>query len=486
MNRSGNGETFTVADPLPLPIGTYRLPAVEASRRQLVNLFAAAAPPERFRGQPVHLIRAPGIKAWGDTGANSETRGGVMMAGTLYVVAGSKLYSVFANGVTVNIAGATISGNGPVRMQTNGTSFVITPGDGTVYTSNGANLLQSTDPVVIAGQGLADVAFLDAYYVFRRRGTSKLINSGLNALTFDPLDITDIDGAPDNTVGLLINNREIILPGETTTERWYNAANATGSPFSRSPQGFYEIGCAAGSSLANQDNAPAMLANDKTFRRLGSVWDRISQDGIDSELQRMMTVSDCYAIPYSQEGHLFVAWTFPNAGRTFVMDFNTGEWHERESRVATVSLGRWRVSFSIQAYGMQIVGDSISGKLGILDPDTHEEWGEPQTVRWYYQPVYSQGLAASHRRLELGIATGRGTVSGQGMNPLLTLFVSDDGGNTYRARPMKELGKLGEYRKRIQFWNLGESRNRGYACEVSDPVRLFVVDTLLDADGARL
>lgn len=472
---------------IPLPIGTYRLPTPEASGRRLVNLYAAVAPPDRPRNKPAHLIRAPGVRSWADT-AQMEGRGGCMMAGLLYVVSGANLYSVTQNGIVTQIPGDPITGNGPVRIEKNGATppiLCITPNNGDGFTSNGSTVVQSADPVFTSGQGGADVSFVDQYFVFRRRGKAEIFNSGLNAFTFDALDVTTADGAPDNLVGLIVNNREIIAAGETSVERWYNAARPTGSPFARSPGGFYEIGCGAGLSLANQDNSVAMLANDKTFRRLSGAWDRISHDGIDSELQRFGMVSDCYAIPYRQEGHHFIAWTFPNAGRTLVIDYNTGEWHERESRIGTVSLGRWRPSFIVDAYGYQIVGDSVSGKLGILDPDTHEEWGEPQVVEWTYQPIYAERAKASHKRLEIGVSAGQGTVVGQGSNPLLTLYVSDTGGMTWRARPVKELGRLGEYTKRVKYENLGESRARSYRCQVSDPIRLFVLDTLLDVDGAR-
>lgn len=431
------------------------------------------------------LVRAPGIRTFTDTG-EPEVRGAIVMGSMLFAVAGASLYSISSGGVATELTGDAITGNGPVRIATNGTDIVITPGNGDGFSSDGSTVTQITDGTFIDADGGADPAFLDGYLVFRRRGTAEFFNTGLNDVTFNALDVATAEGAPDKLVGIIVNNRELILPGETSTERWYNAGNSPGSPFSRSPQGFYEIGCAASASLANQDNAVVMLANDKTIRRLGSVWERISHHGIESILQRMSQISDCIALPYTQEGHHFVAFTFGNAGRTLVIDLNTGEWHERESRINTVSIGRWRPSCVTQAYGLQIVGDSQSGKLGILDPDTHEEWGEPQVVSWTYQPVYADRLRASHRHLEIGVASGQGLSSGQGQDPLLTLHVSDDGGNTWRARPTRSLGRLGEYRKRVQYWNLGESRERVYRCEVSDPIRLFVLDTLLGVEGGRL
>lgn len=470
---------------LALPLGSYRLPQPAASVRRVVNAYAQEAPPERPRGQPAQIVRAPGIDSFVDTSAQ-EVRGAILFGNVLIVVADSSVFSLTEAGVLTTLTGAAVTGNGPVRMATNGTTILIAPGNGAGFSCNGSTVTAISDAAFTDSGGGADPAFLDGYIVLRRPGTARFFNSGLNALTWNALDITTADGAPDDLVGLMVSNREIILPGETSTEVWYNAANSPGSPFSRSPGGFHELGCAAGASLANQDNSVLMLASDLTFRRLAGSWQRVSQYGIESILQRMSLRSDCYAIPYRQEGHHFVAWTFPNAGRTLVLDLNTGEWHERESRIGTVSIGRWRPSCIVQAWGKQIVGDSQSGQIGILDPDISEEFGEPQVVSATFQPVYADHRNVVHRRFELGISAGQGTATGQGANPLCTLHVSDDSGNTWRARPMREMGRLGEYRRRVQWFNLGASRERVYRIDFSDPVRMIVLDAQLEAEGARV
>jgi hypothetical protein len=471
--------------PIPLPLGSYQLPAPAASCRRLVNCYSQEAPPEKPKGEPAILCRAPGIAEFADT-EEMEVRGGIVMGDTAFFVAGASLYSLSDGGVLTELSGDAISGNGPVRMATNGTDIVICPGDGSGFSSDGSTVSAITDPVFTEAGGV-DPVFLDGYIVFRRPGTAQFFNTGLNAITFSGLDVASVEGAPGNLIGLTVNNRELVLAKEASSELWYNAANSPGSPFSRSPNGFKEPpGCAASMSLVNQDNAPVMLASDRTIRRLASVWERVSHHGIESILERMSLLSDCYAMPYTQEGHSFVAFTFPNAGRTLVLDFNTLEWHERESRIDTVSIGRWRPSCILHAYGRQLVGDSQSGKIGILDPDTHTEFGEPQVVRWTYQAVRGDRNRVSHRRLEIGITAGQGLSSGQGENPLLTLFVSDDSGNTFRARPVRSLGRIGQYRRRVQYWNLGSARERVYSCEMSDPVRLFVLDTQLEAEGGRL
>lgn len=470
---------------LLLPLGSYRLPLPAASCRMLVNSFAEMAAPDRPRGQPIVLRRAPGIAAWGDT-EETECRGAVVHAGTLYVCAGDQVFSVSSTGAVTPLTGDPITGNGPVRMTSNGQAFVICPGNGEGFSSDGSTVSQITDPTFTDGAGAADPVFVDGYLVFRRMAESFLFHTEADSLVFDGTFFTDVDGAPDRLVGLLASNREVIAAGADTVERYYNAGTPEGSVFARSPGGFHEIGCAAGGSLCQQDNAPFMLASDRTFRRLGAAWDQVSHPGIDGAVHRFGQVSDCYALTYRQEGHHFVAWTFPNAGRTLVLDLNTGEWHERESRIDTVSIGRWRPAFIIDAYGKQIVGDSQSGKLGILDPDTHEEWGEPQVCSQVFQPVYAEGRSVTHRCFELGIAAGQGTSTGQGANPLCTLHVSDDGGNTFRAKPTRELGKIGEYRRRVRWFALGASRQRVYKVEFSDPVPVMVLDAQVDAEGGRV
>jgi hypothetical protein len=262
---------------------------------------------------------------------------------------------------------------------------------------------------------------------------------------------------------------------------WYNAANSTGSPFSRSPSGFINLGTPAGESLHSQDNSPFWLANDLTFRRLtGATPERVSQHGIEAVLSAI-SVPDAYAVPHFVQGHLFIAWVFPSAGRTLVFDCTTKQWHERDS----LGYGAWRVTDVIQAYGNQVVLDRTSGKVGILDDNTFAEFDEPQRVLWTYQPIYAEGNLAVHNKFELIPSVGKGTALGQGQNPLATLRISDDGGNIFRTHTSLSLGEMGQYRKRLAWWKLGASKNRVYQIQVTDPVRLFAFDTQVDVVGAR-
>lgn len=467
---------------LTLPLTSYRLPSPQAATPRLINCYPEAQYKASSKG-PFLLRRAPGIASW-VTAGSGPIRGAIIHAGTLIVVSGTSVYSIASDGTVSSAFTGSVPGGERVRMSTNGTNFVIVrPSTNLAYYNSAATTISQITDATFVGWGAADVDYLDGYFVFRRPDSQQFFNSGLNALTFNALDIATAEGAPDNLKGLIVDHRELFLPGTSSSEIWYNAALSPGSPFAQSPNGLIELGLGASYSLGKQDNSIIYLANDKTFRRLqGITPQRVSQHGIEGVVQRLSMTDDCFALPYSQEGHLFVAFTFPFAGRTLVYDATTTEWHERES----LGYDRWRANVIIDAYNMTLVGDSESGKVGILDPDTHEDFGEAQRVEFTFASVYSEGNRASHRRFELGVNTGYGLLTGQGQNPLATLKISDDGGETFRAMPTKSLGLRGHYQARCSWWRLGSSRDRVYRVEVSDPVDVFVLNATLEGSGMRL
>lgn len=468
---------------LSLPVGSYSLPSPSAACQNLVNCFAEVS---RSGKQPLLLRRSPGIAAFAEVTGSVSVRGLLFYQDVLYAVIGSGFYSVSDTGVEtqLNGSGPAITGNGRVYMEGNnaGDIVIVTPENGLGYKYDGSTF-DNIDDITFIGWGASGLGFIDSYFVFSRPDSPQFFNSGLNAVTFNGLDIASAEGAPGNLLNFIIDHREIILAKSQNMEIWYDAANSPGSPFSRSPNGFLEIGCGAAASLCKQDNSVHWLANDLTTRKLdGGTPTRTSQHGIESILQRLSRTTDCFAMTYTQEGHLFVVFTFPFAGRTFVLDVTTKEWHERDS----LGHSYWRPSCIVQAYEKQIVGDSFSGKLGILDPDTHEEWGEPQRVAWTYQPMYATGNKIIFRRFELGYNPGDATIDGQGSNPLATLKISKDNGNTFTVRPTRSLGVRGDYTARAVWWNNGSGRGIVCRMEVTDPLPLFVTDTQVIADGARL
>ena len=466
---------------IALPIASYQLPHPVGSSARLVNCHSQPAP--QGGKAAIILQRSAGISTLAtlDAAANSVGRGAIKMNGVLYVLVNTTLWRVSSSWVGTSVG--TIPGSDRVKMSTNGSVIVIVrPSSGLGYSCDGSTTSQIVD-AVFTGFGAADVAFIHGYFVFRRPNSGQFFNSGLNALTFDALDIAEAEQVPDNLLALTVDHEDVLLLGTDSSELWYDAANESGSPFSKSPGGVVTMGLAGPDAHGHQDNATFMLATDRTFRRLSGVTPlKVSQFGIDAQLQRLSQVSDGYTVSYTTDGHMFIAWIFPFDGRAFVYDCSTQQWHERESFGADY----WRPAEIVECYGKQVVVDSISGKIGYIDTEAMTEFGDPQSMSWTYQAVYAENRLAVHRRFELVVNSGHGLLTGQGSNPVVTLEISDDGGETFRTLPTKSLGLRGKYGATVYWDQLGSARQRVYRVSISDPIPVMTVDTILTADGARV
>lgn len=487
---------------IPIPTGSYSSQDVRASVRRLVNCFSEQAPEDNYvndskqRFPPVVLRRAPGISAFATNNTGNTVRGMWMMQGVEYAVIGNTLYSVTSDGILQQL-GTGIQGSGFVRMTDNTQCLVIlVPGTAVAYTYDlGSTTLQQITAAGFTSYGAIDCAFIDSYIVFLALNGREFFNddgqatSGTGPITFNNGNVFPREFGTDLFVGMVICNRNIYMLGQRTSEIYVDtgASSTVGSPFSNAPNGFLQIGMLPGAqySAVVQNDTVFWLANDRTIRYLNGITPvRASNHGIEGILASL-DVTGCYAFAYSMSGHLFVAWTFPaaDAGRTLVFDCITQEWHE----MASFGLGYWRPLCCHNAFGKFLVGDSQTGQIGTLDTNVRTEWGTVRTSTWIHQPVYQQNNRLSHRRLELVLGGGFAPIAGSEdtTEPQITLTASDDGNMTFRSFPMRSLGTVGQYQNRIVWFNLGVSRQRVYAFELSADVESWVTDLVLTAEPGR-
>lgn len=452
---------------IPLPVASYEhfSPVVGAER--LVNCFPEAAPPHGK--SPIAVTRTPGIVP-AATLATYTGRGLYRWQGQLYGISGTSLYHIDSAFVTTLIG--TISGISLVSFAENPTQLVICdPAASYVY--DGTTLTQITDADFANG---AQCCGIDGYILFREESTGRYFGSDLNdALSYDALFFASAEGLADNIVGIIADHRQAVLAGTDSMELHYNAG-ISGFPFIRDSNGFVELGCAAGRTLAKIDNSVFWLASDLTVRRLDGITPmRISTHGVEQAISTY-TVSDAFAFGYTQGGHLFYAITFPISDATWVYDATTQLWHERNS----YALGRWRVCSMSHAYNRWFVQDFETGKVGYLDQSTYTDWEDTQRMEVTFQDVYNNGQLLLHKSFEVICETGVGTPTGQGSAPQVTLEVSEDSGRTWRAKPTKSIGAMGEYKTRLIWQGLGSSRYRRYRLSISDPVKVVIADAILE------
>jgi hypothetical protein len=447
-----------------LPIASYERRTPNAATR-LVNVYPEQNPPDAK--SPVLLSRAPGVAAYATVGAGPG-RGLHVMGGSLYAVSGTSLYRV-GNATALG----TVPGTSRVQMADNGTTLVMVTTPDAYYYSGGS-VAQVSDADFTA-RGASSVSFVDGYFTFTEPGTGRFFSSDLYSTAFDALKFATAEGSPDNLVAHIVDHRQIILFGAESTETWWNSG-ADNFPFERMADGFMEIGCLGG--VVKLDNSVYWVANDNTIRRLnGSTPVRVSTHGVEEKIRTY--TSTPYAFAYALEGHLCAVFQWDEG--TWVFDATSGSWHERETYRDSDS-NPWRVCDTATLNGTVYVQDALTGAVGILSPDTFAEWGETIRAEWTYPSVFDANRRLFHSRLELLCESGVGVATGQGEVPAIVLSWSDDGGRTWTIAPARDIGRIGEFRHRVQWHRLGSSRDRCYRMLVTDPVALNIYGTTVDVE----
>jgi hypothetical protein len=459
---------------LSLPVQSYALRSTPASPSRLVNCFAEKLPEDAK--SPSILVRAPGAKARTTVGTGPIIAQHVAL-GYNFVVSGRKLWQMDVNNNRSLIGDIGVPGN--IDIDSNDTSIVIVNEPYAFYW-DGTTFGQITDSD-FTSRGAADVEFLNNFLLFREPNSGRFFGADLGSATsYEALDFATAEGSPDEMVGLKVDHLQAVAFGETSTEIWENDANAGAFPFIRAVNGFLELGCFNGRTVAKLDNSIFWLANDYTVRRLDGVTPvRVSTHAIEQRIGDW-TISAARATTYTQEGHLFYVLSFQEG--TVVYDATTGLWHERQ----TYGEDNWIWSSAVNFDGKVLVGDTTSNAVAELDTSTYADLGGVQRMEFTFQTIYAEQERAYHDRLEMVFEPGVGLTSGQGSDPEVMLEKSDDGGKSWVSLPNRKLGRIGRYEQRVIWHALGSARQRVYRAAVSDPVSVTLADTFVELRGGRL
>jgi len=397
--------------------------------------------------------------------------------GYLWVVSGTKLYKV-DSAMTATELG-DIGAPGRIDIDNNITTIVVVNAPDAFYYDTSTSTFGQITDVDFTSRGATDVEFLDNLLLFVEPDSGRIFGADVGTATsFNALNFLTAEGSPDNLVGIKADHRQLLAFGEKSTEIMEIGGGA-GFPLIRAANGFIEKGCFNGQTAVKIDQSVMWVAPDYTVRRLeGNTPIEVSQEGITQALGQV-TMASGKAFSYAQEGHEFYVLQFPEG--TFVYDAKTKEWHERQ----THGYDYWLPWSHAQFAGLELVGDVSSNKIGYLSPTTYADWSGIQRMEWTYQPVFAAGNRAFHDRLEVIMETGVGLTTGQGSDPEIMMEASDDGGRTFESLPNNKIGRIGEYQQSVVWNQLGSSYDRVYRGAISDPVKVTLIDTQLEARGAK-
>ncbi len=462
----------------------YEARSLNADAQQAINCFL-----EMDNASP----RAP-IALYGTPGTVTEftlptgpVRDGIVAGGYLWCVAGNTVYRV---DTAWNIAtlGAIGTAAGEIGIASNGAQVIIVDGVGgwlvTVATSALAVVADADFP-----NGVRRAAFQDGYFIVTGLTGSQAMyinQTAYDGATWDALDFASAEGSPDNTVGIISNHRELWPFGAKSAEVWVDSGGAD-FPFVRSGNAFIEQGCAAAGTIAKADNTLLWLGSNEqgagvVYRADGYTPIRISTHAMERVFAGY-TLADAFSFTYQQEGHAFYVLTFPTDSKTWVYDVSTQQWHERAwMNPNTGALSRWRANCHVFFNGKHLVGDYENGKVYSLDLDTYTDDGGPILRR--RRTACSEGLQLKlfYSMLQADMETGVGTSTGQGVNPLVMLRHSNDGGHTWSNERTASVGAIGEYGARVIFRRLGAGRNRCWELSMTDPVKWAIFGAVVEGE----
>lgn len=404
----------------------------------------------------------------------------------LYGVHRGTFYDINNAGV-VTSRGTIGTTSGRVDMTDDGTYITVVDGEEiyTYDTSSPATPIAAvvdgdrpTSPNTCTFQGQRTLTDED--------GTGQFKGSGL----IDPTawlapDFATAESNPDNLIRIENYRGTVVLFGDYTTEFWGNVGGS-GFPFTRILGADVEYGLAARWSLARFAGTFAFLSKNREGQVTVSVLNgyspptRISNFEFENEINSYAAVADATGFGYMLGGHPMYQLNFPSAGKSWLYDGSTEYWSE----LRYGATGRHRAELGVDFINQTIVADYENGKLYKLEADTYSDNGADIHMILRGKHVSKDKKKVRFTRLELGLESGVGLVTGQGSDPVASLRVSKDSGHSYGTANYATMGKLGEYKDRCIWRRLGAGRELVPEITITDPVKRVITEcTLIIEEG---
>lgn len=230
-------------------------------------------------------------------------------------------------GDTVIIAGAT-------QTEYNGTYTVVTVADSQhfTYTFAGSVTTPATGTITATGGAVTvpGIVFLDGYF-FVMDTHAKIRNCVLTEpLQWSGLDFITAQIEPGAGVALAKSQNYVIALKEWSTEFFYDAANAVGSPLSAAVNGFNLIGCASGDSVANMDGMVFWVSQTRQKGRSVHVMNGLNAQQLSTpDVERILnlsTLATVHSFGVKIAGHAFYVLTLVDLNKTLVFDMASKTW----------------------------------------------------------------------------------------------------------------------------------------------------------------
>lgn len=411
-----------------------------------------------------------------------------LMQPLLFSVHGNTLYSINNGGVVTSI-GTIGTSVGNVSMADDGTFLVLVDGLlGYVYNMATFGALTT----IVDGNFTttpSSVTWQDNYFIVSA-GTGRQFQLSQITPTVDPtvwpaVQINFAGSGSGSLKACMADHSVLLLFGPDYTEFWQDTG-APDFPYANIPGSAQEFGLAAAGSIAKFDNSIAGLFKNRmggvnVSRMSGFSLQKISDSDIDSIFSGYGTVEDAMGIAFMSDGHPMYVISFPTAGSSWMFDGLSNVWTELQNTAGGQFPGLFFANFQDNL----MLSDRTNGNIYKMDTASYSDNGNSIPVELWSKHIWQDDKYIGISQVQVDFQAGGGLVSGQGVNPLVDLQVSKDGGNSFYSVGFSSMGALGQYTTRAIWRALGSSRDWILKLRVTDPVRCVITGASAEITNAR-
>jgi len=449
-------------------------PAVTAQRR--INCMVL--PQTEMDRTAMALIGRPGLSLFVSSLGANPSRGmwavNSLATPVVYTVHGDALLSI-DNAGTASTIGTLNTSSGDVSMVDDGQFLMVVDGTNG-YTYN--MVTPGALTVVVDGNFTTKpgtVTYQDTYFIVTSTDSRQFnISDNNDPTTWPAVNIGYAGGGGGNLIAGRAANNILQLFGDTFSEFWQNTGSAD-LPYSRIPGSGQEFGLISKWTLDLYDNSLVGLFQNKqgakdVSRMRGYSRTKLSDSDIDFLLADYSTVADAIGFSFMSHGHPLYALQLPTVDVTHVYDGLAGAWCEWQ---ATDGTRYWGNKFAKLANKF-LVSDRRNGNIYNVDTMVYTDNGSTIPMEVISKHLWMDDKNITVDTIQIDMQQGVGTDTGQGVNPVIDLQVSKDGGNSFTSVGFESVGKVGEYTERVIWRTLGVAFDWVFKLRITDPVNRVI------------
>ena len=412
----------------------------------------------------------PGLKLVSSgTGAD---RGHHDFGGVRYLINGTTLYKETSSGTRTSVG--TIPGSDRAIFADNGTTLAIVANNVLYYTT-GASVSTSSQTVVTSPQ-----------WVFVSNTAFVIGNSSIFAVS-DPSDITSFNAlnfaSPEAVGDALIRgywfNDLSYFFGTKSIETWFYSGNGN-PPLDKRNNALINIGVAGKYAVCNSDQYLYWLTDDrKVYQAIGASGREIDTSTVSHILRGYSVVSDCIASDFKIDGQQFILFKFPTAGDTLIYSEQNNYWATLSAGTDKNARASWYGNAVQYCYDKNLVTDYRNGNTYELDLYTYTDNGDTRLRIITGPPITGAAIGKPQNQvtassLMIPMQTGKGLATGHGSDPEIMCEWSPEGGEVWDTQEQISIGIMGDYKKKVMFYDFVTGYELVPRVMWSDPVPVSI------------